>query len=145
MKKIIGALVIVLSTAIALYAQEDKGKHATPTKEAKAGFEKKFPGASATKWEMEGADYEVNFKQKGEKMSAVFASNGTLKETETEIPTTKLPATVTGYVRRHYAGQKIKEAARIVKADGTVSYEAEVGEKDVLFDASGKLLKETHE
>lgn len=145
MKRIIGVFAIVLGTAAALYAQEKKGKNITPSKEVKAGFEKKFPGATNVKWEQEGADFEAGFKQKGEEVSAVFDKNGSLKETETEIATAKLPASVTSYLQKHYAGQKVKEAAKIVKADGTVNYEAEINKMDVLFDASGNFLKETRD
>ena len=37
-------------------------------------------------------------------------------------------------------GKKVKEAARIEKADGSTVYEAEVKHKDLIFDASGKML-----
>ena len=39
-------------------------------------------------------------------------------------------------------GKNIKEGAKITKADGTVNYEAEVNGTDVIFDASGKFIKE---
>jgi uncharacterized membrane protein YkoI len=141
MKKVVGVFLVTMSLGIVLHAQE-KEQHVTPTKEAKAGFEKQFPGVKDAKWEAEAKDYEVNFKQGKKEMSAVFAANGTLKETETEISVDKLPSSATTYIKQHYAGQKVKEAARIEKADGTVNYEAEINKKDVLFDASGKFIKE---
>jgi len=142
MKKVIGIFALVLGTSAALCAQT---KRATPSKEAKAGFEQKFPGATNIKWEKEGADFEVNFKQKGTETSAVFEANGALKETETPIATTKLPTAATRYIAQHYAGQKIKESAKIVRADGSVTYEAEINKKDVLFDTTGKFLKEARD
>jgi len=39
-------------------------------------------------------------------------------------------------------GKKVKETAKIQKSDGTTVYEAEVKRKDMIFDASGKLLSE---
>jgi hypothetical protein len=142
MKKVIGILAIALSTVTMLYAQEKKEKQATPPTEAKAGFEYKFPRATNVKWEKENADFEVSFKQDRAEMSAVFDKNGSLKETETEIAVSTLPASAAAYIKQHYAGQKVKEAAKIVKADGTVNYEAEISKKDVLFDASGNFLRE---
>jgi hypothetical protein len=140
MKKIIGVLVLAIGLTSALYAQEKKAAQAKPTLEAKAGFESKFPGATNVKWEKEDNLFEVNFKQNGKETSALFEPNGSLTETETAI--TRLPAGVLKYLQQHYAGKKVKEAAKIVKADGTVNYEAEVEKMDVLFDAGGKFIKE---
>lgn len=141
MKKVIGVLLLTMSLGAGLQAQE-KEKHITPTKEAKAGFEKKFPGVKDTKWEAEAKDFEVKFKQGKTEMSAVFTANGTLRETETAIAAEKLPSLAATYIKQHYAGQKVTEMARIEKADGTVIYEAEINKKDILFDASGKFIKE---
>ena len=74
-------------------------------------------------------------------MSAVIDKNGTIVETETDIPVTDLPNSQ-DYIKKNYPGTKIEEAARIVKANGEVNYEAEVHHKDVIFDANGKFIKE---
>ena len=108
---------------------------------AKAAFEKKYPGIKGS-WDKEDANYEVNFKQEGKDMSMVIDQNGTIVETETDIPVTDLPKAVHDYVKEHYPGAKIKEAAKIVKANGDINYEAEVNHKDVVFDANGKFIKE---
>jgi Putative beta-lactamase-inhibitor-like, PepSY-like len=107
----------------------------------KAAFTKQFPGATV-KWEKEDGKFEAGFKQNGNTMSALFEANGTMTESEMDMKVTDLPATVLAYVKEHYAGKKIKEGAKITKADGTVNYEAEVDGKDVIFDATGKFLKE---
>lgn len=107
----------------------------------KAAFAKQFPGATP-KWEKEDGKYEAGFKQNGNTMSALFEANGTMTESEMDIKVTDLPAAVLSYVKDHYKGKSIKEGAKITKADGTVNYEAEVDGKDVIFDATGKFLKE---
>lgn len=107
----------------------------------KAAFAKQYPGVTAG-WEKENGKYEVSFKQNGNTMSALYEVNGSLQETEMDIKIADLPATVQAYVKEHYKGKTVKEAAKITKADGTVNYEAEVGGKDVIFDANGKFLKE---
>jgi len=43
---------------------------------------------------------------------------------------------------KNIRAKKIKEAAKITDAKGVVTYEAEVTGKDLIFDASGKFLKE---
>lgn len=145
MKKIIGVFALTMGLTSALFAQQKKTAQAQPTSKAKAAFESKFAGASQVKWEKEGDLFEVNFKQHDQEMSALFTANGALTETETEIAVTALPAHVSQYLQQHYAGKKVKEAAKIVKADGAIQYEAEVDKTDVLFDAGGKFIKEAHD
>ena len=65
--------------------------------------------------------------------------------TETKIENSQLPKGVEKYVSDNYKGFKISEAAKIVKANGETSYEAEVTKgkerKDLIFDANGKPEK----
>ena len=107
----------------------------------KATFAKQYPGA-AVKWEREDGKYEASFKQNGNVMSAMFEPNGTFTESEVDIKVAELPAAVLAYVKEHYKGKTIKEAAKITKADGAINYEAEVNGKDVIFDGNGNFLKE---
>lgn len=117
-------------------------QHATPPAAVKTAFEKAYPGATKTKWEKEDGNYEAGFTDKGQKMAAVYNPQGVLQETEVSIKVSELPAAVTGYMKQHYKGVTVQEAARITKADGTVNYEAEINKKDVIFDAKGKYIKE---
>ena len=139
MKKIMMMFVAAMSIIFAAGAQ--KLNDADVPAPVKASFTKKYPGAVA-KWEKEDGKYEAGFKKDGKTMSALFEVNGTFTESEVDIKTGDLPATVLAYVKEHYKGKTIKEGAKITKADGTVNYEAEVDGKDVIFDATGKFLKE---
>src|SRR4051812_33340869 len=87
----------------------------------KASFKKKYPGI-AGKWEKEDGNYEVNFQQHGNHMSAVIKADGTVTETETDIKATELPKNVLSYLKEHYKGKAIKEGAIITKEDGTINY-----------------------
>jgi hypothetical protein len=102
-------------------------------------FRKAHTGTEG-KWEKEGKNYEVNFKENNQTMSSVIDARGNILETETVLPTDGLPKEAQDYMTRHYAHVKVKEVARIVKANGTVNYEAGVKGKDVLFDENGKFL-----
>jgi len=106
-----------------------------------SAFQKQFKGVTA-KWEKENDKYEAGFTFKGATMSATYAVNGSLQETEVDIKVVELPATILTYLKEHYKGKTIKEGAKITKSDGSVNYEAEVAGKDVIFDANGKFLKE---
>ena len=107
----------------------------------KNAFAKNFPGASVKKWDKEDGKYEANFSKGGKIMSATFAADGTLEETETDIKVSELPASVTEYIKTNYKGAAVKEAAMIVRGSDKM-YEAEVKGKDLLFDIQGKFLKE---
>ena len=141
MKKHLLLLMLASGLALAVSAQE-KEKSIAPPVAAKAAFAKAFPGVTKVKWENEDGNYEASFTDKGQKMSAVYDGKGTLKETEVSIKISELPAAVTDYMKQHYKGLTVKEAAKITKADGTVNYEAEVNKKDVVFDAKGAFIKE---
>ncbi len=130
---------IALSIGFAACAQKVNEK-AVPAV-VKTAFAKEYPGVVA-KWEKENSKFEVNFKKDGKEMSALYEANGTLTETEASMKVTELPANVLSYVKEHYKGKTIKEASKITKATGIVNYEAEVSGMDVIFDASGKFIKE---
>ena len=106
----------------------------------KASFAKDFPGISAS-WEKEKANYEANFKQNGNTMSALYEPTGNKTETEMDIKVSDLPAAVTAYIAQNFKGETIKEAAIITRANGEVNYEAEVKGMDQLFSKDGKFIK----
>lgn len=139
MKKLLS--LVALATAIGFSACAQKLDASKVPASVKATFEKQYPGVSV-KWEKEDGKYEAGFKQNGNTMSALYEANGTMTESEMDIKVSDLPASVLAYVKENYKGKKIKEGAKITKSDGTVNYEAEVDGKDVIFDATGKFLKE---
>ncbi len=111
---------------------------AVPAK-VKSAFANSYTKAEKVKWQKEHGKFEVSFVNGADKMSVVYNQDATVEETETAIPADKLPAIAKKYAE---AKGKIKETAIIVKADGSKVYEAEVNGKDLLFDMTGKFLKE---
>lgn len=107
----------------------------------KSAVEKKYPGING-KWEQENGNYEFNLKKDNKEISLVVTTAGVVIETETEIAIAELPATAISYMKSHYAGKSIKEAAKIIDKDGIITYEAGLKEKDVLFDGNGNYIKE---
>ena len=102
----------------------------------KESFAKQYPNVKAVKWDKEDADYEASFKMDGKNMSVVLDGKGMEKEVETDIKFSELPMPVQTALK----GKKVKEAA-IIKKGGKTFYEAEVGGKDLLFEANGKTVK----
>jgi hypothetical protein len=141
MKRLALPVLIIALAASSVFSQA-RPKQAAPPAAAKTAFEKAFPGASKIKWGKEKEEYEVNFVQNGKEMAAVYDAGGHLKETEVDIKQSELPAPVLDYIKQHYKGASVKEAAKITKPGGEVNYEAEVNKKDIIFDAAGKFLRE---
>lgn len=107
-----------------------------------AAFKREYPGIDNPKWEREGKDFEAVFTVNRYEASAVFRPDGKVVETEMEIDVISLPEGVIRYVAEHTAGSRIAEASKIVNADGTVNYEAEVDSADLIFDQDGVFLRE---
>jgi len=137
-KNLLSTFVIFLFT-ITVYSQKPDDRQVPVA--TKMAFQKGYPGIKG-KWEKENSNYEVNFVRGGQIMSAVIDAKGSILETETEITLRDLPASIALYIKEHYRGAKIKKAARILKADRQIEYEAEVQKMDVLFDSNGKFLRE---
>jgi len=108
----------------------------------KTAFQKNFPQAKVEKWEKEGVNFEVEFELHKSEQSVLFDAQGSIIETEIEIEISQLPKGVLDYVKTNYKGQSVKEAAKITDTKGTVTYEAEIKEMDLLFDGNGKFIKE---
>ena len=148
MKKLVAIALMGLSSMA--FAQEKESKESKEKKESKEtkvmvptvvkqAFEKQYAGTKA-KWDNENGKFEASFKKDKQDMSVLYNANGTVEETEMSIPVTDLPANIKTYITAHKLG-KVKEAAKITKANGTVEYEAEVKSGDALFDSKGNFIK----
>lgn len=121
----------------ALFAQ---GKITVP-QVVKSAFAKKFPGAKYVTWESEKGNYEANWGGKsGEDNSVLYSPSGQFVEIAKAISVRQLPASAISYVKIHYKGFPINEAALVTDANGKVTYETEVNHKDVIFDQNGKFI-----
>ena len=139
MKKLAFVLVAAMITSLT-YAQKIQEKDVPAS--VKTAFQKNFPQAKVENWEKEGVNFEAEFELNKTEQSVLFDAQGNLLETEVEIKLTQLPKGVLEYVKANYKGQKVKEAAKITDAKGTVTYEAEIKGMDILFDSNGKFIKE---
>ncbi|MFO0356554.1 MAG: PepSY-like domain-containing protein [Sphingobacteriaceae bacterium] len=142
MKKLI--LVLALSLGLgSAFAQKIKETEVPAA--VKDGFKKQYPNAKVSEWEKEGANFEAEFKQNKVETSVVIDANGAILETEVEIAVKELPAAVSEYISKNYAGYKVDEATKITDSKGTVTYEAEVEkgkeEFDLIFDSNGSFIK----
>lgn len=136
-------ILIVILLAITYISNAQKLKESEVPAAVKSALTAMYPDAVNVKWSMEDGKYEGEFKINSVESSALFEANGAYFQTETEITVSSLPDGVKEYVSKNLSGKKIKEAAKITGADGTVTYEAEIGKTDYLFDSSGKFLSKS--
>jgi hypothetical protein len=125
----------------AITASAQKMKESDVPAAVKSGFTKLYPNSKVEKWEKENGNYEAEFDNNKVETSVVMNSNGQLMETEIEIKPSELPKAANDYVAKNLNGKKVKEAAKITDAKGTVTYEAEVDEVDYIFDSKGNFIK----
>ncbi|MEP6746893.1 MAG: PepSY-like domain-containing protein [Bacteroidota bacterium] len=140
MKKIL--FIAVMSAGTTFMAVAQKLPASKVPDAVRKSFAKEHPGVTA-KWENENGQFEAGYKDAGKTMSILYKADGSMTESEVAIKVSALPAPVLIYVKEHYKGFAIKEGAKITKADGTINYEAEVNKMDVLFDGSGRFIKES--
>ncbi len=136
------SMLIAAGLIISLAACGQKLMEADVPAVVKEAFKKSHNDAKEVRWEKEDANYEAEFEIGESDQSVVYDAAGHLIETETEINVKELPPAVKDYVSKNYKDAKIKEASKITDAKGTVTYEAEIKEKDLIFDSKGKFIKE---
>lgn len=122
-------------------AQEKKEKGIVVPEATKAALLKQFPNAKDLEWGKKGDAFEVEFELNKEEAQALIDASGKIIEVELEIDVAQLPKAIADYVAKNLEAKKIKEADKITDANGTVTYEVEVGSKEYIFDAAGTFVK----
>ncbi len=130
----------VMLFATLTFAQKMQEKNVPAN--VKSTFQKKYPTATAIKWDKEGENYEASFDLNKTDNSVLMDAQGNIIETEVEIELTQLPKGILEYVKTHYTVKQAKESAKITDAKGTVTYEVEIKGMDLIFDNNGKFIKE---
>lgn len=143
MKRII---IIAVATGLAWVTYGQKVNEKDVPAAVKNAFTKAFPNVKNAKWSKEDAnEFEAEFRAGKEEKSAVFDSNGTWINTETEIETNELPASVQSSIKKQYPGYKIREAEILETPNGVKSYEVEIkkgGMKhEIVLSADGAITK----
>lgn len=136
------SMFITAGLIVSLTACGQKLKEADVPAVVKDAFKMAHKEAKEVKWEKEGANFEAEFEIGEVDQSVVFDATGQIIETEIEIKIDQAPPAVRDYVAKNYKDSKIKEATKITDSKGAVSYEAEIKDKDLIFDNNGKFIKE---
>jgi hypothetical protein len=136
MKKIL--LIALGFLATVSYAQQKTEIPATVLKK----FETMFPGAKIDKWEKKKYGYRVSYELNKIDTKAKFDSTGNLVEKKEKLKATDLPKAAQDYITSKHTGMKAEKVARLTDAKGTVTFEAELKDRDIVFDASGNFVSE---
>jgi Putative beta-lactamase-inhibitor-like, PepSY-like len=107
-----------------------------------SAFHKMYPDLKDYQWNLEDGSYEAEYEINKMEAAVTFDATGNLIETEKEITIKDLPPSCAEYVSKNYSGATIKEASEITDTKGVKTYEAEIKGKDIVFDSTGKFLKE---
>ena len=136
-------LILIPGLLIALSLHAQKVNEQNVPESVRQGLPASY-GAKKVVWSKEDANYEASFKKDGMEISLVIDPSGKTLETEAEIKKSELPAAINGAIQKEYAGFTVEEAAKIVAADGGVTYEAEVvkGKQklELIFADDGTLI-----
>lgn len=138
MKRIFLTLAIALATSLTFASCNADNRVPEPVK---AAIKNLYPNISKLHWNSEAKGiWEAEFKNNGIQTSVTFDANGTMKEIENEITMSELPQAVQNYLKQNNLENKVKEIAKIVDANGVITYEAEVKNKDLIFDNQGNII-----
>lgn len=108
----------------------------------------KYPDATHIEWEKKRNYLVADCRVDGKDLDVWFTEDGQWKMTETELPATDLPATVTAALAAHdkYRTWRVDDRDFLEYANGTSEYVIEVEsnnrEIDLYFSADGELLDE---
>lgn len=117
-------------------------------------FQKAHPGARGVEYSEDTLDgkpaYEVEFKDQGKEVEALYDANGVLLATEEAIKLAELPEAVVGAIKKEHPHATLKEAEKILKPDGTLrGYEVDIAEGrkhlELEVDPNGTILKTEQE
>ena len=136
MKAILFLTCVLLSTATGCTSEP---KADTP-EAVITKFNSLYPNTSNVTWEKEDTLYEATFTVDTIEKSVAFYPSGEVHVMETEIRPDQLPQAIKDYIAQQPGGKAITGATLMVYVDGTTQYEAEVDNKDYLFDTMGQFV-----
>jgi hypothetical protein len=133
-------IVVVLMVSAFLAGNAQKMNQDKVPASVIAAFSKDHPSVKVDEWEKEKNNFEAEYKMNGRDHSVVYDAKGELVESEDEIAPDDLPEAARQYIVKNYKNARVKEAARITSASGVITFEADLGKQDLLFDNSGKFI-----
>ena len=138
MKKLLLFSLVLLFMAKA-EAQKCKARDMPPV--VMEAFNRAYPNTKKTYCGKDSNNYQVSFFNGKAPVSVTYDAMGKRLITEMQIAVEDLPQSITDYVQKNYSGEIFQEVAQITNAEGMVTYEVQVKELDLIFDAKGNFLE----
>jgi len=145
MKKTLYALAFALLAGAGAASAGNVKESAVPTA-VKDYVTKSYPRVAPVEWDYNerGNYYTADFKIDGNEYELDIAPTGELINSDIEIPTGKLPASIGAYLAKQYPTFQIKGAKQMTRR-GVTTYEVEIkgqnSDQMLTFSESGTLLE----
>lgn len=107
----------------------------------KRAFAEGFPSITSVVWSVNNNYYNGTFEVDQLKKIVTYDEFGTYIESKAGLLLSELPLTIQDYINLHGTNDFQKEYYRVLKADGTESYEIILNEMNITFNAVGGLTK----
>jgi hypothetical protein len=104
--------------------------------EVQLSFGNAYPNAANTRWESNKMGYRTSFEQDGRKMSIWYDLQGKEQERRTGVAMEALPLPVQNQLKGQEANLPYE-----IKVGNETYYSAEVGGKEVYYNAKGKAIR----
>ena len=108
-------------------------------------FSQAFPEAANAEWEKSKENFEVEFDQQTEELTALFDASGSLLMQKQEITADALPERINQNLEKQYAGYMVEEVEE-VRSAGETFYQMELEngskEEQLVFTEDGKTATE---
>ena len=132
---------LLLPVAIFSNAQAQKCKSKDVPAVVTNAFYKDYPNEKKCYWGKDSINYQVAFFMGKAPISVTYDANGKKVITETQMPVEDLPQGIAAYVQKNSPGEIFKEVVQAHDASGVISYEVQVKDMALEFDAKGNYLE----
>ena len=102
-------------------------------------FAKEHPGKNAN-WNEDDNNYRASFKVDDLETVVLYKADGSLVQTEEELPTASIPSSITNYATFQRWGS-IKKAMKVTTSVGIVSYYVKIKDGNAIFNDKGNFLR----
>lgn len=112
-----------------------------------ATFQKGYLNATDVEWEMDGANYKVEFELNNMENEIWYSKDGSILKQEKELHKTELPSAVSMTIQSKYSNYKIDEI-EMTEENGVKTYEVELEkwfskDKKMMIAENGDILSES--
>ncbi len=137
-------LIILAGLGSSLAIGQDLKKSEVPAA-VTAKFASLYPNVTNEEWEKEDGNYEVEFETDNKETNVIIDASGNLVGSSAEVGPNDLPKAIIEYAGKNFPGKKLKEMTKMTDSKGIVTYEIQIHNDEMIFDANGNFVKKEEE